>query len=585
MIPQDFIQSLLARVDVVDVINQHVPLKRAGANFIACCPFHGEKTPSFTVSPTKQFYHCFGCGVHGTAISFLIEHDGLSFVEAVKHLAGLVGMQVPESQSPSFAQTSSDSDINIPALYDALRTAMHFFREQLKTSATAIDYLKRRGITGEIAAKYALGYAPEGWQSLQQKFPDYRSSVLLKAGLVIDSQEGRRYDRFRDRIMFPIFDAKGNVIAFGGRVLDSGEPKYLNSPETPVFEKGRELYGLMQARRAIREHDEIIVVEGYMDVVALSQHGVENAVATLGTATTNIHVQKLLKQVDHIIFSFDGDKAGHAAAWRALENSLSELSDRKRISFLFLPDGHDPDSFIRENGRDVFVALLKDATPLSEFLIRKLQTDINLRTDEGRGQLIEMARPLILSIKAPILSLQLRKRLAELVRLSQTELDQQYDIRPMRKVKVWEKQKSKQRMSSSSRRLLKCLIAEPSLVNELNGNLPQEYNVEADSLPGIIDIMKVLNASGHLNSGALIYAFADTIYKSLVEDIQQEILMEWEGGFDVKAEFQKILEDVEKNELEEQIDLLEKKLAKHGLDGVDEQDKLLYKQLIAARVR
>jgi DNA primase len=419
MIPNDFIQALLARVDIVEVVERYLPLKRTGANYKACCPFHGEKTPSFTVSASKQFYYCFGCGASGSAITFLMEHSGLNFVEAIKELAGAVGMTVPEEprERAHAATESGQEDIDVATIYAALKQAMHHYRSHLKQSDKAIDYLKERGLSGEIAAKFALGYAPDNWQSLQEVFPDYQQSVLLQAGLVIDGEE-RRYDRFRDRVMFPILDSRGNVIAFGGRVIGQGEPKYLNSPETPVFEKGRELYGLAQARPAIRESGTVIAVEGYMDVVALAQHGVENAVATLGTATTGVHVQKLLRLADRVVFCFDGDRAGRAAAWRALENSLPELLDKKQMAFLFLPEEHDPDSFVRQFGKAAFLAKLRDALPLSDFLLKHLREIASGRGEEGRAQFVENARPLILAIKAPVTSLMLRKRLAAEVDLT-----------------------------------------------------------------------------------------------------------------------------------------------------------------------
>jgi len=362
MIPPDFIQTLLARVDIVDVIDKHVRLKKAGTNFKACCPFHNEKTPSFNVSPSKQFYHCFGCGVHGNAIGFVMEYSGLSYPDAIRELAQQVGLEVPESRGNAPGRPSGTQ---AKGLIERMVEALDFYRAELKKTPAAIDYLKRRGLSGEIAARYGLGYAPDAWQSLQAVFPDYDAAVMKDTGLVIDSDPGeagegepakksRRYDRFRGRVMFPILDARGNVIGFGGRVIGEGEPKYLNSPETPLFEKGRELYGLYQARRAIRDESLVIVVEGYMDVVALAQHGVENAVATLGTATTPMHVAKLLKLADDVVFCFDGDNAGRKAAWRALETSLAVLADGKTVRFLFLPAEDDPDTFVRRRGRKGF---------------------------------------------------------------------------------------------------------------------------------------------------------------------------------------------------------------------------------------
>jgi DNA primase len=335
MIPESFIQDLLARVDIVDLVDSYVPLKKAGANYAACCPFHNEKSPSFTVSPTKQFYHCFGCGAHGTAIGFVMEYQGIGFVDAIKDLASRAGMQVPESEGRSFADEKPGQT---RALIEIMARATQYYKDQLKRSPKAIEYCKKRGLTGEIAARYGMGYAPDGWQNLQEIFPDYNGEELKLAGLVIENEAGRRYDRFRDRLMIPIINPKGDIIAFGGRVIDQGEPKYLNSPETPLFEKGRELFGLPQARQSLRETNTVIVTEGYMDVIALAQNGVGNAVATLGTATTATHVQKLLRQVDRIVFCFDGDNAGRKAAGARWKTRWKRWSTTSRsASFFCLP--------------------------------------------------------------------------------------------------------------------------------------------------------------------------------------------------------------------------------------------------------
>lgn len=426
MIPQSFIQDLLGRVDIVEVIDRYVKLKRTGSNYAACCPFHTEKSPSFTVSPTKQFYHCFGCGAHGTAIGFMMEYGGMGFVDAVKDLAQGVGMQVPEEARSGEYQRKAGEGAD---LYGVLLQAAQFYRNQLKDAPRAIEYLKKRGLSGEIAKRFGIGYAPDGWQNLEQVFSDYANPALTAAGLVKQNEEGRRYDVFRDRIMFPIVDVKGNIIGFGGRVLGDGEPKYLNSPETPVFEKGRELYGLFQGRRAIRDAGCVIVVEGYMDVVALAQAGVEYAVATLGTATTPVHVQKLMRQSDEVVFCFDGDAAGRRAAWRALENSLAHLADGKQLRFLFLPEGEDPDTYVRKHGKTAFEALLAKADPLSRFLIDELRSHVDIRTSEGRAKLMQQAKPLVKQIAAPMLSLLIRKELAQLAGVMPQELDAQFEIR------------------------------------------------------------------------------------------------------------------------------------------------------------
>jgi len=421
VIPDSFKQELLNRVDIVDVVQRYVQLKKGGANYLGLCPFHGEKTPSFTVSPAKQFYHCFGCGVHGNAIGFLMGYAGMGYVDAVKDLAASVGMQVPEllPRTPEeAARKERETD-----LYAVMEQAMGFYRAELKKSPRAIEYLKGRGLTGEIAARFRIGYAPDDWQGLKQAFEKYEDKALVECGLVIQGEEGKRYDRFRDRIMFPILSSRGAVIGFGGRVMKpEDEPKYLNSPETPLFQKGQEIYGLVQARDAIRSAGRALVVEGYMDVVALAQFDVGYAVATLGTATTPIHVAKLLRLTDEIVYSFDGDAAGRKAAWRALENTLPVAPDNKPIKFLFLPEGEDPDSYIRKHGKEKFEGLVARADTLSQFLLSELRTRFNLDTAEGRAQFVSAARPYLQKVTAPILRIQLVNAVAELGRVSEDEI-------------------------------------------------------------------------------------------------------------------------------------------------------------------
>ena len=426
MIPDDFKQQLLNRVDIVDVIERHVQLRKAGQNYVARCPFHNEKTPSFSVSPSKQFYHCFGCGAHGNAIGFVMEHAGMGYVDAVKELAATVGMTLPELRA-------TDAAVHVrqgPDLTECLLRAARFYKDQLKHSERAIGYLKQRGLNGEIAARFGLGYAPGGWQSLGEAFPDYKTLAALKdAGLVVDAEGGRRYDRFRDRIVFPITNARGAIIGFGGRIIDAGEPKYLNSPETPLFEKGRELYGLFQARQGLRESGRAVVVEGYMDVVALAQYGVPGVVATLGTATTPMHLEKLLRLTDQVIFCFDGDEAGRRAAWRAVETSLGKLADGKGVGFLFLPDGDDPDSYVRQNGREAFEQRLREAVPLSEMIVRELSERADLATPEGRARLLHLAKPLLVQVNAPALALLLRRRLAAVAQVEVADIERLFGLR------------------------------------------------------------------------------------------------------------------------------------------------------------
>ncbi|WP_288638643.1 DNA primase [Comamonas kerstersii] len=394
-IPQSFLQELLSRVDVVDVVGRYVQLKKSGANFMGLCPFHGEKSPSFSVSPSKQFYHCFGCGKNGNAISFLMDHAGMGFVEAVNDLAGQIGMVVPQEDiSPQERERQAAAKVKQATLNDVLERAGEAYRSQLKASAHAVQYLKNRGVSGAISSKYGLGYAPAGWRNLASVFPEYDDPQLEESGLVISGEDGKRYDRFRDRIMFPIRDVKGLCIGFGGRVLGDEKPKYLNSPETPLFHKGRELYGLFEARDALRSMGYALVTEGYMDVVALAQLGFPNAVATLGTACTPDHVHKLFRFTDSIVFSFDGDKAGRNAARKALEAALPYASDTRSIKFLFLPAEHDPDSFIREHGSDAFARHVSNALPLNQFLMEAASMECDLGQAQGRAKFSSQARPL-----------------------------------------------------------------------------------------------------------------------------------------------------------------------------------------------
>jgi DNA primase len=433
VIPQSFITDLLNRVDIVEVVGRYVQLRKGGANLLGLCPFHNEKSPSFTVSPSKQFYHCFGCGVHGTAIGFLMEFSGMSYPEAIRDLAQSAGMTVPD-EDPATVRDQVTRKAESVALSEVLGKASAYYKQQLRGSPRAIDYLKGRGLTGEIAAHFGLGYAPDRWDGLKAAFLDYELPELVGAGLVIQRDaEGpdaaKRYDRFRDRIMFPIRSVRGEVIGFGGRIIDQGEPKYLNSPETAVFQKGNELYGLFEARQAIRERDFALVVEGYMDVVALAQLGFGNVVATLGTACTPVHVQKLLRQTDHVVFSFDGDGAGRKAAWRALEASLPYAADDKLLSFLFLPPEHDPDTFVREEGPEAFEREVSAAWPLSVFFVRHLSENVDLDTAEGRARLQHDALPLIKLLPDGALRGQVLTRLAEVALTSPEALASQAGIR------------------------------------------------------------------------------------------------------------------------------------------------------------
>ncbi len=419
MLPQDFISDLLSRVDIVEVVGRHVELKRGGVNFMGLCPFHGEKSPSFSVSPAKQFYYCFGCGAAGNALKFLTEFNGLPFLEAVRELAQQVGMAMPESKTTPEQEARADAErARRATLSDVLAKAGEHYRAALKANPQAVAYLKKRGLTGEVAAQFGIGYAADGWRALASVFPRYDDPLLVDSGLVIvsgdDGPEQKRYDRFRDRIMFPIRSVKGEVIGFGGRVLDKGEPKYLNSPETPVFHKGQELYGLFEARQGLRAKGYCLVVEGYMDVVALAQWGYPNAVATLGTACTAEHIAKLFRFTESVVFSFDGDAAGRRAAGRALEAALPHATDLRTVRFLFLPAEHDPDSYIRELGPEAFEQAVGQAVPLSAQLITQAGADCDLATAEGRSRMLSQAGPLVELLPDGLLRAQVVQALAKL---------------------------------------------------------------------------------------------------------------------------------------------------------------------------
>ncbi len=530
MIPQDFIQTLLNRVDIVEVIDRRVPLKKAGANYQACCPFHNEKSPSFTVSPTKQFYHCFGCGAHGTAIGFLMEYAGLGYVDAIKELAGQVGISVPEGPAVNPERVKQAA-----SLVEIMQRAAQLYRKQLKQAPRAIDYLKKRGLTGEIAARFGLGYAPAGWQNLEVVFEHYADPALVEAGLVIVNDAGQRYDRFRDRIMFPIVGQRGDIIGFGARVLDMGEPKYLNSPETPLFQKGNELYGLFQARRAIRDAGRVIVVEGYMDVVALAQHGVEYAVATLGTATTATHVQKLLRHTDEIVFCFDGDTAGRHAAWRALENSVAILGDGSRVGFLFLAPEHAPDSYIHAFGKDAFEALLSgEVVPLSAYLFKELAAQHDLASSEGRSAFLQAAHPLLSQVRAPALALMLRKRCAELANLQLSELDSLWQIKSRQFNPARTPARApRQAPASIWHWLLRAILFMPSLARELDASLIAPTDPDADALRAVVELLR---AHPNLGTASVVDHFRDHALAPILQRASAEI-MGWAADLDISAEF------------------------------------------------
>ena len=539
MIPQTFITDLLNRVDIVDIVGRYVQLKKGGANFMGLCPFHNEKSPSFTVSPTKQFYHCFGCGAHGTAIGFLIEYSGMGFVDAVKDLAQNVGMIVPDADDRIPPAQRAAQQAQALALTDALTQACNFYRAQLREAPNAIAYLKNRGLTGEVAARFGMGYAPSGWDSLRAIFPDYDAHVLVESGLVIDKvdEQGnhqRRYDRFRERVMFPIRNTKGQVIGFGGRVLDGGEPKYLNSPETPLFQKGLELYGLFEARQAIRDAGYVLVTEGYMDVVALAQLGFPQAVATLGTACTTTHVQKLLRQTDDVIFSFDGDRAGRKAARRALEACLPQVSDDKTIKFLFLPQEHDPDSFVRERGAEAFEQEIADAMPLSQFLLREVTQEHDLDTPEGRAHAQFEAKPLLQAMTPSSLRLQIVRGLASMTQSTPAEIESLFELsKPVATARRAPPRQGRPEPVGLELKMLRILVAHPHLALLLDEQALQAFDYfgeeSSDRLRHLVETAQALGEHGTFAALSQQLREVTNEYDAMIAEIAAEPENEVEG--------------------------------------------------------
>lgn len=501
LIPKSFIHDLLQRVDIVDVIDARVPLKKAGRDHKACCPFHQEKTPSFTVSADKQFYHCFGCGAHGNALDFLMEFDHLGFVEAVEDLAQSVGLPVPRDAEGGTTPAPERG------LYETLERAAAFYRKTLREHAAApaaVDYLKRRGLTGEIAARFEMGFAPPGWDNLLSQLGGSKAQrdALLELGLTVRNDQGREYDRFRNRVMFPIRDRRGRIVGFGGRALGDDGPKYMNSPESPVFHKGHELYGLYEALQHTSRPERLVVVEGYMDVVALAQHGVEGAVGTLGTATTREHLEMLYRCTPNLIFCFDGDRAGRQAAWRALENTLPVLRDGRRADFLFLPEGEDPDSLVRQEGPEAFRQRLRDAMPLSEFLFLSLKERADTASAEGRARFVELARPLLNSAPNGALRLLLIDQTARIAAMRPEQLSSLLD-NPERPVTPPPGQRRGPVTPSPVRTAITALLHLPRL-SQL-ATPPQRWL--ALQLPGVKllgDLLELLRVQPHISTGGIL---------------------------------------------------------------------------------
>lgn len=573
MIPDSFIQELLARVDVVDIVGRYVQLRKGGVNLLGLCPFHSEKSPSFTVSPTKQFYHCFGCGAHGSAISFLMNHTGASFPDAIQSLASGVGMQVPQSQaSAATRQRAAQRKDEQSAHGKVLDTAQTYYKAQLKKSPQAIAYLKARGLTGEVAAQYGLGWAPDARQGLADAFARYEDRLLVEAGLVIEADDGRRYDRFRGRVMFPIRNIRGQIVGFGGRIIDKGEPKYLNSPETPVFSKGLELYGAWEGRQAIRADAQAVVVEGYMDVVGLAQQGIGNAVATLGTATTADHLRKLIRLTDRIVFSFDGDSAGRRAAWRALQTALPLLKDDLSLRFLFLPSSHDPDTYVREFGQAAFRACLKDSVPLSAFLIDELAQRHRLDEPEGRSACTHEAAPILAQLPKGALRRQILNEFAQKVRLTPQELDGIVEQLPTGVGSLAPVQRASEAFAGTTasgqeptsrgrvnferrrtvaplaKRLLSLLLAHPALVESL-GEQQLDVLENDSSLALVREFIVLVQSTGARHLGALLEAAdAETDLAEVLTGLSADVMSQTDLP-DPQAEWEDALNRIELDSL------------------------------------
>jgi DNA primase len=578
-IPKDFIDQLLTRIDIIDVVGARVPLKKAGREYQACCPFHNEKTPSFTVSPTKQFYHCFGCGAHGSAISFVMEYDHLSYPEAIEALARTAGVPVPR-------EGAEDAPKRKPinrSLYNLMEEAATWFQAQLPQNPAAREYLQQRGLSTEIITRFGIGYAPSGWDNLGHQLASYDEKKLLATGMVIQNEAGKVYDRFRERIMFPIRDKRGRVIGFGGRVLGSDTPKYLNSPETEIFHKGTELYGLFEARQHTRKLERLLVVEGYMDVIALAQYGITYAVATLGTATTPEHVRLLFRTVPEIVFCFDGDRAGKQAAWRALENALPELQDDKNVSFLFLPNGEDPDSHVRQIGKEMFEASLQKALPLTKFFMIGLNNQLGFRENatlnvtEERTKFVKEAA--MLMAKMPNI-LQKRQLMPELVRMGALDPGQKKIFNQYAKTNTSETPSIRQsRLNEQTvrrtpmRHAIALLLDYPNLAQSV-GNPEQWARYEVAGLDLFLAILEMIETHPNIRTAALVERFRGTEYEGTLSRLASgQFQYPVDSDIPIK-EFRDCLTQIKRQAQQRQLDKLLQQEQIAGLTAQERNDLL-----------
>ncbi len=576
-IPQSFIDELLNRIDIVDVIDARVPLKKAGSNYKACCPFHTEKTPSFTVSQPKQFYHCFGCGAHGTAISFLMEYDRLDFVDAIEDLAQQAGLEVEREQGSSQPQQREDN------LYDIMQQAADFYKQQLRShpqAQQAVDYLKQRGMSGEIAAEFGVGYAPPGWDNLIKALgkDEAARKQLARAGMAIEHDNKGPYDRFRERIMIPITDRRGRIIAFGGRILSSEDehgPKYLNSPETPIFHKGRELYGLYEARKAIRNPQKLLVVEGYMDVLALAQFDIRYAVATLGTATTKEHLETLFRVVPRIIFCFDGDRAGREAAWRALENALPVMHEGREAAFLFLPDGEDPDSLVRQEGREAFEQRVDQAMPLSRFLLDQLSQQVDLDSIDGRARLVELSRPMLNRVPDKVFRHMMYTQLERTVGMKTGQLQQLVEQDgTAQTIPTPNRRPAKPGKNSPIRQAINLIVQKPALA----ANIAEAAFLQDLDLPGaklLHELLEIVRNDPQINTAALLERWRDKPEQVHLMKLAENQLPGDDQG--LEEELQDIILYLQRQLKMQRWHFLQEKLT---FSGLDEEELIEWNQLL-----